>query len=480
MLKHTLNYFLAKGLPGIINFVAIAVYTRMLEPKEYGEYALVLAAVTFVNASLFHWLKLGMLRFSARHNDTEKEQITFFSSIIATFLSMILLSVLLGTTGGFLFIQEPHLRYLWLLGLALLCTLSAFELLTEFVRAELRSKLYGVLTLIKVISSLAFSYLYIKLGLGGDAIILGLITGTSLAAIFILPRYIHRLKLNTIDRSLIKEVVMYGLPFIATLSMEYIILTSDRFLLNQFVGTNATGIYAVSYDLSKQILMLIMIIVNLAAYPLVVRALEKEGLEACQNQLRQNTTLLFMISLPAVAGLIILSQPIVEVFLGEAYREKGQVIFSLISIGIFIQGIKMFYFDLAFQLGKNTKLQIWPVLVASILNVVLNLFLIPKYQIYGAAYSTISAYLVSLILSALIGKKIFPLVFPWLNVLKIFIAVSAMSAILLFLEFENSIVTLIVKSAIGIIVFLISTYLLKIDEVMIAISKAKRILAKRI
>lgn len=53
LLRHSALYTLARGLPGLINFAALAVYTRLLGPEEYGRYALVIAAVGLANAVLF-------------------------------------------------------------------------------------------------------------------------------------------------------------------------------------------------------------------------------------------------------------------------------------------------------------------------------------------------------------------------------------------------------------------------------------------
>ena len=41
LLRHSFIYLFARGVPGVINFLAIAVYTRLLPPEEYGQYALV-------------------------------------------------------------------------------------------------------------------------------------------------------------------------------------------------------------------------------------------------------------------------------------------------------------------------------------------------------------------------------------------------------------------------------------------------------
>ena len=41
LLRHSLSYFLARSAAGIFNFLAIALYTRLLTPERYGFYALV-------------------------------------------------------------------------------------------------------------------------------------------------------------------------------------------------------------------------------------------------------------------------------------------------------------------------------------------------------------------------------------------------------------------------------------------------------
>ncbi|WP_044338413.1 MULTISPECIES: oligosaccharide flippase family protein [Rossellomorea] len=449
MFKHTFIYFLSKGVPGIINFVAIALYTRLLSPSEYGEYALVIAAVTFVNTTLFHWLRLGLLRYNPKYEGNQKAM--FISSITATFISMTVLTVFLGTGAFIVYTPFHSMALLWFLGIGLLTMQSMFDLFTEYLRSELSSKLFGVVTALKVVLSLIVAVVLIKFfGFGAEGIILGLIIGIFLSIVFFIPKYLHLIDIKLIDRDMIKEVVKYSIPFIAALSMEAIILNTDRYLIGWLMDKASVGIYAVSYDLAKQILFLLMMIINLAAYPLVVKALETGGIKECQKQLNENTSLLLLVSVPATTGMILLSDSFTGIFLGESYQGKAATIFSLIALAIFIQGFKMYYFDLAFQLGKNTKLQIWPVLAAAVLNVVLNLLLIPEYGIFGSAYATIISYVVSVLLSALIGKKIFPLTFPFKEVGKIFIATGVMALLVWPALAIDGIFGFIVQIAVGI------------------------------
>src|SRR6476646_812268 len=56
-------YLAARGLPGVIAFLAIPLFSRLLNPADYGRYALPLATVTVLNALLFQWLRLSLVRY---------------------------------------------------------------------------------------------------------------------------------------------------------------------------------------------------------------------------------------------------------------------------------------------------------------------------------------------------------------------------------------------------------------------------------
>ena len=69
VLGHAAVYLLARGLPGIVAFLAIPLFSRLLEPADYGRYALVMASVGVLNALLFQWLRLSLVRYLAAYRD---------------------------------------------------------------------------------------------------------------------------------------------------------------------------------------------------------------------------------------------------------------------------------------------------------------------------------------------------------------------------------------------------------------------------
>lgn len=226
------------------------------------------------------------------------------------------------------------------------------------------------------------------------------------------------------------QLCTYGLPLTATFALGFVVNSSDRFLLGWLLNTETAGLYSVGYDLAKNSLGIFMMVVNLAAYPLAVRALEQKGTAAAQEQLCQNATMLIAVGLPVTFGFALLSPNIAAAFLGPEFRGYAADLMPWVIFGALLAGIKSYYFDLSFQLGRRTIMQVWVTLAAAVLNVALNFWWIPLFGIMGAAYSTVAAFALSLVMSWSLGRRVFPLLFPTGDFFKIALATAVMISVL--------------------------------------------------
>lgn len=425
LLRHTAAYAVCRGLPGALNFVAIAVYTRLLSPDSYGRYALVIAGVGLFNVIFFQWLRLSLLRFLPSHQGNPKG---FLSSILAGFS---LLVITTGSIGLLLALLWPDPTWRGLIGVAvpLLWAQAWFELNLELVRSKLNPARYGLLSGTRASLALCFGVLFLFLGFGVYGPLLGILIGLLVAGVWV-PRKEWRGVFPSNTDFLMKELLRYGLPLTAAFALSFVVGSSDRFLIAWLIDDKATGVYAAGYDITRHPLITLMMFVNLAAYPLAVRAFEQDGVEAARGQLRQNAVLLFSVALPASVGAVILAPNIGGLFLGEAFRSQAIPLIPWVAVASLISGIRAYYFDLAFQLGRHTLVQVFVIGFAALLNVILNILFIPVFGIVGAAYATVLAYVSSMILSAIAGRKYFPLPLPLLEMLKILIASFCMALFL--------------------------------------------------
>lgn len=428
LLKHSAIYLAARGVPGVLNLVAIALYTRLLPSEEYGRYVLILAGAGLGVTILFSWLQMALIRYYPIYEQDPAPLLRTVATILMGLLTTTaLITFAIAWIAGR---THPELKPLLLYGWLVMSFSAWFDHTLALKRVLLRPAEYALMTSIKAI-------LATSVGVGTAILVersfvaplAGLIVGAGTASVlFGGLRWIQRL--SVVDPNTLRELFRYGAPFTFTFALSFVVSSSDRFLLAGFLNESAAGIYAAAYDLSQQTITMLLMTVNLAAFPLVLRALEAGGVPAAQSQLRANFSLLMGVGFPATAGLAILSPNIAHIFLGLTFREQAQPIIPWIAFAALLAGVRSYYFDQAFQLTRTTVHQVWIMGLAAFVNIALNMFWIPKLGLMGAVYSTVIAYLIALGASVYWGRSVFPIPFPLIDFLKIVVSTSGMIVVL--------------------------------------------------
>jgi O-antigen/teichoic acid export membrane protein len=403
--RYSAIYVLARGGPGLINFLAIALYTRLLSSEHYGQYALVLAGLGLVQLIGFKWLELCLARFLPAYRNEPKiflSEIKFLFAVLAFGLSAVGLVVTLLW-------PDPVWQRLIALAVPLLIVQAWFELNLMYAVAALKPGLYGRINLTKSTVALALGAFLAWLGLGAYSPLWGLLLGVSLATVVFGQDVWRGIKARRPSPEKIKTLFAYGMPISVNFALVWVVSSSDRFLLGWLLDMSSAGQYAVGYDLAQHSIGMLLMIINLAAYPLAIHAFERAGSEAAREQLRKNGAVIFSLALTASAGVAVLAPLLGGLLLGAEYRDTAVELLPWVALAAALSGIKAYYFDIAFHLGHGTVMLVWISVGAAIINVIFNLIWIPYYGILGAAYATVLAYLVSMVASAWFGRRFFVL-----------------------------------------------------------------------
>jgi O-antigen/teichoic acid export membrane protein len=402
LLRHSAYYFLARGLPGLFGFAALAVYTRLLAPDEFGRYALLIAGVGLVNVIVFQWLRLVAARFLQSHASPGP----FLGGIQAQFYLLAAAVSLFGLILAFVW-PDPVWQRLLALAVPLLVTQAGLELSLVIASARLEPGRYGFMLGSKAVIALIVGALLAWIGLGAAAPVWGLILG-QIAALMLFGRYVWRgARPRWPNPNEHRRQLRYGLPLIVTFALAWVISGSDRLLLAWLLDEDAVGYYSAGYDLAFQSLTLLLTIINTAAYPLAVKALEKSGAEQACRQLARNGEVIMAAALAGAAGLVVLAPSILALLIGEDFRPGAAAILPIIAVAAALSGIKAYHFDIAFHLGEQSRTLVWVSGVAAVANIALNVALIPVFGITGAAWATLGAYAMALAMSAVAGRRAF-------------------------------------------------------------------------
>lgn len=422
LLKHSAIYLLARGVPGLVSFLAIAVYTRLLSPDEYGRYALVIAGTGVANVLLFQWLALALLRYVPAHDTPQR----LLGTVLVIYRRLVVITAMIGL---FAMLWVPQgWRLLFLSALFLLWAQGWFEINLQVLRAKLAPVTFGSASGLKAVLAIATGVLLLRWHSIALSAIIGHIVGFLLGSA-IQWRSLWQGVRARADRRIAVQIAQYGLPLSATLALSYLLNSSDRFLIAYFIGDYAAGVYAAGYDLASQILMMLMLIINTAAFPLILNDLEQHGIEPARQQLSRNIVLLLAVAAPATVGMVLFAPEIARTVLGQRFQDTAISLIPWIAVATLLNGLRSYHFDLAFQLGKSTVHQLWVMGAAILVNVVLNFIWIPRYGVIGAAWSTLAAYAAALLASVVIGRRFFPLPLNGRGMVRVGVAVLAMIAV---------------------------------------------------
>lgn len=281
--------------------------------------------------------------------------------------------------------------------LAMLMVLKATEVVKYWFEAQVQSK-YVVLTENGVF--LIFAAVKIGLILANAplmAFIWALFAEGLLVAVGLLCVYALRGgKINAWRARLYraKTLLHDSWPLILAGAVIAVYMKIDQIMLGNMIGDRAVGLYSAAVRISE-IWYFIPIAIVSSVFPTIIRA-KQQSAELYYNRLQHLYTILVGLSLGLALPMTFLSTFIVNQLFGSAYIAAGTVlsihiwtavfVFYGVGKGIFIQCENMQLFSFVCTA------------FGAVLNILLNIYMIPKYGIIGAAVATLCAQIMSAVI----------------------------------------------------------------------------------
>ncbi|MHA7841157.1 MAG: lipopolysaccharide biosynthesis protein [Gammaproteobacteria bacterium] len=386
--RHNSRYLCWGLLASFLGCFTIILFTHFLDPHSYSYFTLTLSTVTLLVTVSFHWLDQSLVRYYPKCHTAEKQ-----ANIVSNLLSLLfLLLLLLCSVFFFIYNTSPLLKNYFSLAyffsfLLLFFSMAPNNFLQNIFRVRFQIDAYGIFNGLRYFLSLLLGLLFLKRGYGAAGALLGFSTAY-LYTHFLLMRYI-KIKITPLDPSLCLSIARYGLPFVITFTLQFIIATSDRFLIAKFLGQQSAGIYGASADLLEQSLVTFLGVINLGSLPLLAAAFEAKDTKKTKSLFRKNSYLLISYGFPLTLFFILLNKTIAHYFLAPAYTTAAQQLIPYIALTQFVLCMKSYHFDLYFLLNHDTMKQMWITLFIALLNIVINIVFIPYYGIQGAAIGSL-------------------------------------------------------------------------------------------
>lgn len=408
MLRSGIVYLMGRFSVALITFAAIAVYTRLMSPQNYGVYALVQAGVAMAYAGLMQWLITAFARFMPRHQGREAIIRMHAGSAYLAVAAVVLLASPLVV---FALSSDEVPRAAVATGVLLLLAMAFAELTLVQFNMLVQPARYTMFVLLRVLLATSIGVTLVYAGWGALGALTGLLLGHLAVIVPNLGRNWAPIRLGELDRQLLRNLATYGVPFAVTGVFAAVINFSDRYIIQILLSTDEAGLYAAPYDLAMRSLHVLMMIVAMAGSPLIFRTFESDGASAAAPLIRRQFELLLAATLP-VALVFAMLAPAVVIVLGGDFRAEGARLLPWVAFATALHGFQSAYLSLAFALPQKPTRQAGIVALGALLNVGLNFYLIPRYGLVGAALATVAAYLLIVVLSFLTGRRLYPLPLP--------------------------------------------------------------------
>ena len=449
--RGVLGYLPVNIVQGVVGLLTLVVFTRLLDPAQFGAYALGFSAMSLVHTAAFTWNEAAMARLWAAETDSERRA-HHVATIHHTWLGLLGVLPPLAIGAG-LWPMDGDAKAAVLAGLLAVAPRSYVRLVQERQRAAGEVAGAASLDIAMTVGGFAAGALFAWMGLGGAAPLLGFAVAGFACAAWRAPTERAVRGGGRFDVTRVRPHAAYGVPVAASLILSLIMSSTDRFLLAAFLDADAVGVYHAGYSLANRTLDVVFVWLGAAGAPALIMALERGGKPALHAAALEQSGLMLLLTLPAAAGLALVSQPLSELMLGPALAARAGQVTPWIAASGLLAGFTTYYFHQAFTLGRRTPALLLAMAVPAIANVVLNLVLIPRMGLQGALVATLASYGLGLAASAALGRSVIALPIPWRVLAEAIVATGLMALAVAALPDLGGLSELALKAAAGVAVY---------------------------
>lgn len=383
--KNTAILTIGKLCTQCISFFLLPLYTAILSTDEYGTFDL-LVTYSALLLPLVNWqLDQGLFRFMLDYRGNKKEEGKLFSTLLCSSKVQSL-----AYFGVFIFI-EPHLHNENAYFLLFYVILQVFTaLFLQFVRGLGESVKYTIASFISASTTTVLNVValvLLKMGLQGLFVSTLLAQVVTLIYLIFASKCWEFISLKNVCPNIFKRVGAYSIPLIPNNLAWWVVNASDRTIISHFLSTAANGVYSVANKFPNVFISFYNIL-NLSWTETVSLHYNDEDRD---EFLTETMTSLFKLFAAACFGIVACMPFVFPIMVNTKYGAAYNQILILMYAMLF--RVLVGLYSCVYVAQKNAKKIAYTSVSAAVINVVVDLILINKIQVFAASISTLVAFL---------------------------------------------------------------------------------------
>ncbi len=403
LLTNTAVFSAGKLLSKLLVFFMTRFYTAYLSPADYSTADLIANMANLLIPLACVGISEGIFR-NAAAKDGDKE--AFLTNGLAVLLGGSMM--FLGGTLICLCLSPLFNLFSFLEGsvwLVVLYVLSAnlHSVVSQYLCAVGRTKLFAAQGILNTALVIGLNVLFLPvLGLGVTGYVLSTILADFLTTLILVlsTRLWRAIKPRSLSWSTIRTMLRFCLPLVPTTIFWWITGVSDRYMVAEMRSPEMNGLYTAAYKIPTLLIYAVSIFDS--AWKLSVSSEDDpEATRAFYSRVWQvYTTVAFL----GGGALMLTCRLFSHLLFADAYADAW-VYVPVLTVATVFTALDTFLGSVYFA-GRRTMWSMLTALVGALLNVALNLVLIPIYGAMGASVATFIAYFTVFILRLITTRRL--------------------------------------------------------------------------
>lgn len=382
--KNTLIIAIGKLSTQVISYLLLPLYSSKLDPSEYGIYEFICTVSFFAVPLITMQMEESMFRFLVDcKTDEEKKKVisqTIFYIGVASLISIPIMILLLSLSK-----LEYTPRFVMVVILFILSNVVLY-MSNAMVRGQGKFKLYSVANVILGIMTILLNLFFILVvKTQAEGLLCANLIANWAVAIFLLAKLKLPKFIGKFDKKTMKTMFKYSAPLVPNSISWSIINMSDGIILTKLISTAANGIYGMA-NRFPNIINVFYSYFYTAWKESAAKIVKEDNKEKFYNSIYADIKrLLFAVTICLIA-VMPFAFPI---FINAKYEESYMYI-PIIMVAMFFSNLSSFYGGI-FGAYKETKVMGYTTMIAAAINLLIDLGLVFKLEVFAACLSTLVA-----------------------------------------------------------------------------------------
>ena len=388
LIKNTFIIAAGRMSSQLSSFILLPIFTRFLSQGEYGDYDLYLSYIALLFPIISLQLDQSLYRELLINSKLEKKK-NVISTVVVFVCIILFIIAIISAVISFIINNGVLNRIVFLLASS---TLNMIFL--NISRGMEDNVTYAIALVVQSILNLCFSIfllVFLNLGLKEIIIALGISYLASTGYICIKKHIYNYCKIRYVKIIELKEYLKYSLPLIPNSLSWWINSSSDKVIVRIFIGSMANGLLAISQKISN----IYSLMFNMVQYSWIELATANRESEDVEEYYADTFDKIIRLFAALGGGIIIGVYFFYDIYIGEGYTESKKMI-PIYFIGLYFSIISGLYATIYMAYGESMALA-KSTIIASIINLVVDILLIKKIGLMAAPISSLAAYIYLLI-----------------------------------------------------------------------------------